>query len=201
MALAMRSTEPAPTTAAATGTTDTTAATDTPAATATPQEWQQPPWDFVVVPVLGLNVDEGIGGGLVFALHRYDGEGAVFRDDFALRVFLTSRLMQRHEIKWEGVDVFDLPLRAWVRLGFYSTVTQNFCGTGNAVRCDPARAEDAADDCADGRHTRGRHAGGRGAWRGRDGQPAQRGRAGHDIIIMIDHNYDTYKDADRHAGG
>lgn len=117
-----------------------------PALPAAPPEWQQPPWDFIVVPVLGLNVDEGIGGGVLFALHRYDGEGAVFRDDFALRVFLTSRLVQRHEIKWEGVDVFDLPLRAWVRLGFYSTVTQNFCGTGNAVHCDVDRAEAAADD-------------------------------------------------------
>lgn len=106
--------------------------------------WEQPPWDFVVVPVFGLNVDEGIGGGVLFAAHRYSPDTAVFRDDFALRIFLTSRFVQRHELKWEGLDVLDLPLRVWLRLGYFSTVTQNFCGTGNAVTCDERRAQDAA---------------------------------------------------------
>ncbi len=108
--------------------------------------WTRRSWDFIVVPVLGLNVDEGLGGGVLLAVHRYDDNSEAFRDDFALRVFLTSKLVQRHEIKWEGIDVFDLPLRVWTRLGFYSTVTQNFCGTGNAVSCDEARATDAARD-------------------------------------------------------
>lgn len=106
--------------------------------------WQQPPWDFVVLPVLGANVDEGLGGGLLFAAHRYTGNEGYFRDDFALRVFLTSRFVQRHELKWEGVDVADLPLRVLLRVGYYSTVTQNYCGTGNALTCDDARAADAA---------------------------------------------------------
>ena len=98
------------------------------------------------MPVLGLNIDEGLGGGVLLAVHRYDNDSEAFRDDFALRLFLTSRFVQRHEIKWEGIDVMDLPLRVWARLGFYSTVTQNFCGTGNAVSCDDDRATAAAID-------------------------------------------------------
>ena len=110
------------------------------------QGWHRRTWDFIVVPVLGLNIDEGLGGGVLLAVHRYDDDSEAFRDDFALRLFLTSRFVQRHEIKWEGIDVLDLPLRVWARLGFYSTVTQNFCGTGNAVSCDDDRATAAAID-------------------------------------------------------
>ncbi len=106
--------------------------------------WEQPPWDFVVLPVFGVNVDEGLGGGVLFAAHRYTGNEGFFRDDFALRIFMTSRFVQRHELKWEGVDVADLPLRVLLRLGYFSTVTQNYCGTGNAVTCDDDRAADAA---------------------------------------------------------
>jgi hypothetical protein len=108
--------------------------------------WQVPSWDFIVLPVFGLNVDEGVGGGVLLAVHRYDDDSEAFRDDFALRFFVTTRLVQRHELKWEGLEVFDLPLRLYTRLGLLTTVTQNYCGTGNAVSCDPDRAVDAAVD-------------------------------------------------------
>lgn len=131
----------APTTPPAAG--DSTA--DAPS-TFSSEGWQQPPWDFVVVPLFGANVDEGFGGGVLFAAHRYTGNDGLFRDDFALRLFITSRLVQRHEIKWEGVDVADLPLRVLLRAGYFATVTQNYCGTGNAVSCDDDRAAAAAHD-------------------------------------------------------
>ena len=38
-----------------------------------------------------------------------------------------------------------LPLRLFARTGFYSTITQNFCGFGNAITCDLAEAQDVAD--------------------------------------------------------
>jgi len=116
----------------------------TPPSPFSTEGWQQPPWDFVVLPVFGANVDEGLGGGVLFAAHRYTGNTGFFRDDFALRLFMTSRFVQRHELKWEGIDVADLPLRVLARVGYFSTVTQNYCGTGNAVRCDDALAADAA---------------------------------------------------------
>jgi hypothetical protein len=108
------------------------------------EAWQQPPWDFVVLPIAGANIDEGLGGGVLLAAHRYTGNVGLFRDDFALRLFVTSKWVQRHELKWEGIDVFDQPLRLMARVGLFSTVTQNYCGTGNGVSCDEARAERAA---------------------------------------------------------
>ena len=125
-----------------------TAAAPTAAApTADPAEtaatW--PSQDFVVVPLVGVNVDEGFGLGAIGAFHRYQKKDGLLRDDLALRLFFTTRLVQRHEIHWEGIEVLDLPVRAWVRLGLFSTVTQTYCGVGNGVTCDVARARaDAA---------------------------------------------------------
>lgn len=101
-------------------------------------------WRFVPIPLITANVDEGLGGGLVLAFHHHHGGVRPFRDDLSLKVYLTTAWLQRYELRWEGIEVFDLPLRTFVRLGLFSTVTQPYCGVGNGVSCDPARAEDAA---------------------------------------------------------
>ena len=88
----------------------------------------------VVIPGGTFNSDEGIGGSLIFALYHYHGGRAPFRDDLSLFVFATHKLVQRYELRWEGIDVLDLPLRLRVRTGYYSTVTQNYCGFGMGVR-------------------------------------------------------------------
>lgn len=98
----------------------------------------------VLVPGGTLNSDEGIGGSLIFGLFHYHGAKKPFRDDLSLFLFATNKLVQRYELRWEGIDVFDLPLRTYARTGYYSTVTQNYCGFGNGVRCAPAVAERAA---------------------------------------------------------
>ncbi len=93
-------------------------------------------WRIVGLPLVSLNADEGAGGGLILALYHQHGGVAPFRDDISLRVHLTSKLVHRHELRWEGLEVLDLPLRAWARIGLFSTVTQTYCGVGNAVTCD-----------------------------------------------------------------
>jgi hypothetical protein len=99
---------------------------------------------FVVIPMVSLNSDDGIGGGAVFALHHHFGGIEPLRDDLSLRLFITDRLVQRHELRWEGMQVLDLPLRMWARVGFFSTLTQPFCGYGSGVTCNKGVAERAA---------------------------------------------------------
>lgn len=108
-------------------------------------------WAFIGFPILSYNTDEGIGLGGVLSLHHYAGGVQPFRDDISLRLFLTSNLVQRHELRWESIEAFDLPLRFRVAAGLYSTLTQNFCGFGSVVTCDPALAERAADERGLGR--------------------------------------------------
>lgn len=101
---------------------------------------------FVPVPIGVANSDEGLGGGVVLALHHYHGGVEPLRDDLSLRLYLTSKLVQRHELRWEGIQVLDLPLRLWARVGFFSTVSQTFCGYGNGVTCDEAQPRALALD-------------------------------------------------------
>lgn len=101
---------------------------------------------FVPLPMVVANSDEGFGGGAVLALHHHHGGVEPLRDDLSLRIYITSRLVQRHELRWEGIQVFDLPLRMWARVGLFSTVTQTFCGHGNGVTCDESVARQHAED-------------------------------------------------------
>ncbi len=57
---------------------------------------------------------------------------------------MTTRGVHAHELRWEGLELVDLPLRAWVQLGYFASRSRTFCGTGNEVDCDPAVAEVAA---------------------------------------------------------
>lgn len=93
-------------------------------------------WRVVGFPLVTVNADEGTGAGFVVALYHRHGGIQPFRDDISLRVHLTSRLVHRHELRWEGIEFLDLPLRAWARVGLFSTVTQTYCGVGSAVTCD-----------------------------------------------------------------
>ncbi len=96
------------------------------------------------VPTLAFNSDEGFGtGGVATLFHRADGV-LPYKNAWNLRLFISTKLVQAHRLSWDAVEPFGLPLRTWARVGFYSTLTQNFCGYGNAVRCDPAEATQAA---------------------------------------------------------
>ena len=54
--------------------------------------------------------------------------------------------MQDHNLVLDALKVGDLPLRLTGRLGYISSLTQNYCGVGGTVSCDPKVAEAAADD-------------------------------------------------------
>lgn len=105
----------------------------------------EPRWDPVGVPIVSYNTDEGFGLGATVGLHHQSGGVTPYRDDLALNFFITTRLIQRYELRWEGLQVLDLPLRVRVLTGLFSTATRNFCGFGNGVTCSVARAEREAD--------------------------------------------------------
>lgn len=94
-------------------------------------------WSVAAVPTLIYNSDEGFGtGGVATLYHRADGL-APYKDAITLKLYISTKLVQGHELSWDGLQVGNLPLRIFARIGFFSTVTQNFCGYGNAVNCDP----------------------------------------------------------------
>lgn len=111
---------------------------------AAPAAEPRAPFLFVVLPIVSLSSDEGVGGGAVLALQHHTPGAEPFRDDVSLRIFVTSRLVQRHELRWEGIDVLGLPARVRVRASLFSTLVQPFCGFGMGVSCAEGDAAAAA---------------------------------------------------------
>lgn len=101
---------------------------------------------FAAVPTATFNTDEGFGtGGVATLYHHHDGV-LPYRDAITFNLFISSKLVQAHAVTWDALRPFDVDGRLLLRLGYYSTVSQNYCGTGNGVSCDDEEAEAAATE-------------------------------------------------------
>jgi hypothetical protein len=103
-------------------------------------------WRLSAVPTATFNTDEGFGfGGVVSLYHDHQGIKP-YRDALTFNLFISTKLIQAHAITWDGIRPFGLPGRIYARLGYFSTVSQNYCGVGNAVDCSMADALARADE-------------------------------------------------------
>lgn len=101
---------------------------------------------FGGVPALNYTIDNGFGFGLVTTLFMYDGETRPYRAALSFKIFMTSKLVQDHHVTLDWLRVGELPLRLWTRVGYLQSLTQNYCGLGGVVTCDPVVALDAGRD-------------------------------------------------------
>lgn len=102
-------------------------------------------FSVAAVPTATFSTDEGFGtGGVVSIYHHHEGV-LPYRDEVRLNFFISSKLVQAHAITWDALRPFGIAGRSYLRLGYYSTVSQNYCGLGNLVDCAPGDATEAAD--------------------------------------------------------
>ena len=101
---------------------------------------------FSGIPAINYIADNGLGFGAIVAMYLHDGETSPYRTAITLQLFLSTKLVQDHNIIVDSLRLFDLPLRLNARVGYLSSLTQNYCGVGGSVSCDPAVARAAADD-------------------------------------------------------
>lgn len=99
---------------------------------------------FGGVPALAFDADNGLGFGLIATAFYYDGKTEPYRASALLQIFMTTKLIQDHYLSADWLRVADLPLRLWGRVGYLSSLSQNYCGLGGDVTCDPAVAEEEA---------------------------------------------------------
>jgi hypothetical protein len=99
---------------------------------------------FSGIPAINYIADNGLGLGLIAAAYIHDGVTAPYRTAITLQIFATTNLVQDHNVVVDSLRLFDLPLRLNARIGYLSSLTQNYCGVGGTVTCDKAVAEAAA---------------------------------------------------------
>jgi hypothetical protein len=95
-------------------------------------------WSFAAVPRLTLNADEGVGLGArgVVYWHRFDQRP--YKTAISFQLWATTRLVQQHYLRVDAIDAFNVPLRIESELGFFSTLTQPYCGLSFAPCADDA---------------------------------------------------------------
>jgi hypothetical protein len=94
-------------------------------------------FSFAAVPTLTFDTDEGFGTGGVVTLYHQNGAVLPYRDAITFNLFISSKLVQAHAITWDAIKPFDIDGRMYLRLGYYATVSENYCGVGNDVTCAP----------------------------------------------------------------
>ncbi len=95
---------------------------------------------FSGVPALGFGPDSGFGSGLVGSMYVDQEDYKPYKMALGLKIYLSTKGMHSHSLQFDQVKAFGLPLRLTTRVGFFSTLEQNYCGQGSAVDCDMNRA-------------------------------------------------------------
>lgn len=96
---------------------------------------------FGGVPALAYDADNGFGFGVIGNMFIHDGETRPYRASVILQLFMTTKLVHDHHLTADWLKVAGLPLRLWSRLGYLQSRSQNYCGLGGDVACDPGLAE------------------------------------------------------------
>lgn len=95
---------------------------------------------FSGIPALGFGPDSGFGTGLIGSMY-VDQEGyAPYKTALSAKIYISTKGMNSHALQLDQVSAFGLPLRLTTRVGFFSTISQNYCGKGSQVDCDENRA-------------------------------------------------------------
>ncbi|MDP2344698.1 MAG: BamA/TamA family outer membrane protein [Deltaproteobacteria bacterium] len=102
-------------------------------------------WSFGGLPALGYDTDNGFLFGAVGSVYLHDGKTKPYRVAISGGVTVTTKLVQDHYVNVDALNVGDLPLRLLTRAGWTQSLTQNYCGTGMTVTCDPEVARRDAD--------------------------------------------------------
>jgi hypothetical protein len=100
---------------------------------------------FGGLPYALFNSDDGFAAGLLASLYWYEKGTKPYKYALTAILYFTTKLVQNHQLRFDAIDVLDLPLRVTLRGGWYQSESQNFCGFGNLVTCDPGVASAAAD--------------------------------------------------------
>lgn len=122
----------------------TAATTATTTATPDPRAPRPAGVTFSGIPAINYIADNGLGLGVIAAAYFHDGVTAPYRTAITLQIFATTNLVQDHNVVVDSLRLFDLPLRLNARIGYLSSLTQNYCGVGGTVTCDKDVAEGAA---------------------------------------------------------
>lgn len=95
---------------------------------------------FSGIPALAYGADSGFGFGVIGNMYADQKDYNPYKISLGLKFFMTTKGINSHQISLDQVRAFGLPLRLTSRLGFYSTISQDYCGKASDATCNEERA-------------------------------------------------------------
>lgn len=100
-------------------------------------EAKAPPgeWSLAVVPRFSLSSDDGAGLGFrgTAFWHRWNQQP--YKTAISFQLFGTTNLVQQHYLRVDALDAFNVPVRLTAEVGFFATLSANYCGLGDDNPC------------------------------------------------------------------
>ena len=90
-------------------------------------------WSFAAVPRFTLSSDDGVGLGVRGTAFWHRFNASPYKTAIHFQAYATSNLVQHHFVRVDAIDAFNVPLRLDAEAALFSTITANFCGTGDIV--------------------------------------------------------------------
>ncbi|MED5372034.1 MAG: BamA/TamA family outer membrane protein [Myxococcota bacterium] len=106
-----------------------------PATAPAAEPWQKQGWGFGGLPAVAYNSDDGLGGGVVGNIYRYDGITAPYKAEIYFLFYVTTKQVHTHRVQLDMLEVGGLPLRITTRAEFSLTRSGNYCGTSVPGDC------------------------------------------------------------------
>jgi hypothetical protein len=110
------------------------------------EKWEKEGWGFGGLPAVAYNSDDGIGGGVLGSIYRYDGKSAPYKAELYFLFYVTSKKVHTHRLQLDWLDVGGAGIRLTTRAEFSATRTAHYCGQIPPGNCDVADAQSYADD-------------------------------------------------------
>lgn len=100
---------------------------------------------FSGIPALGYDSDTGFGGGVVGNVYFYEKGFEPYKLSIGIKAYISTKLMNSHALTLDRINAFGLPWRLMGRVGFFSTIAENYCGRASDASCDQKRAQEIAE--------------------------------------------------------
>lgn len=110
------------------------------------EKWETEGWGWGGLPAVAYNSDDGLGGGVVGNIYRYDGMTAPYKMEIYFLFYVTTKQVHTHRVQVDMLEVGGLPLRVTTRAEFSLTRSGNYCGLSVPGDCSIPQRDALLED-------------------------------------------------------
>ena len=94
-------------------------------------------YGFAAVPAIGYASGFGTGFGAVGSFYKKEPHLSPYRYEIDAQVYFMTSGLQSHRLRFDYIEVGNLPLRLRTMVGLLANFGENYCGQGMLADCNP----------------------------------------------------------------